>query len=361
MSLSVVVLAVAVGACGNQPTASTTTSAPAPSTTLAESTTATTTTTTGALAPEELAEAELEQAMTLVRSTECASFNATRNLIETVDGDIAVDDMVVHIPLSGEEIDRMIATGRLFDSTTGAEPFTTADDDWLSIVHGLLWFNHRRNFQLFAAYQTVGIELTFGRRDGSTDDADVDRLSWNGELVTVPGGSELEFNVFSLFAEPPLESAVGEEAATIARERVIEWITAIEPVVANPFAVTELEPVAGDLPEVKNLLCVLVATEWSRADDAIQGHDDDRNWLLEHGDEVFTQEVAIHELLLAAEYLEIMFDHLARTDVDWYRADSVDLSQSPDGITSSTEYVELWRQGIADALGRYHVMINRDD
>ena len=390
-ALIMVALVLSVGACGKgdsaQPAATTTaepaTTSASPATTLPATTTTSATTTTPPLTTPPVAaldavlpdaSPELRRAVEAAFDSECVTReSATEVLLSRVSGDLGVDSMasVTEIGESG----LYVATGLLF---TGEYPVTTTDDFDLAQIHSELYMNHIRSYVAlfrwamspmdFEVYHrplsdlrsedgfdaaTVPVVARWGAPPGPIDMADYGqelRLEWQGVETTIP------FSFYSLLRPPDSDLTVAEDARIEAWEIAeghIERIAAIASGITETAA-PQLEEMSEELVDLKSLFCVLLATEQQIAEAELLGHEFDIAWH-QNNMEIFFREVAAQEALLAIEYLDVIVDHLARSDVDWLRSADVDLSQSiTDNSTSTSEYVYLWLTGIQSTLSSCH-------
>lgn len=300
--------------------------------------------------------AELAAARQLAHGGGCVTWNAAATLVDAVEGDLGVDDMAVATGGTGS-VDTILMTGQLFDSRGGSVAFTLIQDDHLADIHAMLLFNHLRTYELAAAYQLAGLQVEFQSRPTLLSPEEDGSLvaAWDGSTVSFADGEESALSPFDMSPALNRDAAVGDAAADLARFQVDEWLQGLRPMLAEPRGVVALEGSSAELEGVRELLCVLFATEWTAADAAIAGHEEDAEWLRANAT-AFLPELRVHELMLLGEYLDLITDYMNRPEIDWFRAPSVDMSQMVDGVTSATEFVELWRYGAADALARYDAL-----
>lgn len=300
---------------------------------------------------------ELEAAILAAEETDCFFENATRDILAQVDDDMGAQDMGLYGDSEGVSY---VLSGLVGIRFAGPSwwPFTTASSD-LAKIHAQLFFNHQRTVASLDVFLDRPVEVWIdGTGDPLVNPPENVIAVWDGFEIAYSDGDTISFPAVGPLRDPDAQLAVSQEARLLVWERIDAWVTELLGVIdtqPDPLwhAVRGLED-GGLSTSMVPLLCVALATEWSISDNESSAT------LLEelrNDPSIFFSELAVQELLLATEYLQIIEEHLSQPDVDWFRAADVDESQAVDGVTSSSEYVVLWHQAALHVLNRYRILV----
>jgi hypothetical protein len=328
-----IALALVLGACGGTggqetTTSLATTSATTPTTSTSTQTTTTTTTATMTTSEGGAALAELDEVVAAASNSDCAAQNRTRELISAVEGD----------PLFEQ-------TGVIYTLSTGDEtPFSVAEHP-LNRIHFLLYLNLRRAlFALHAFIEVPPERVDFYGHYGLVPFTEDDIIgSWSGERLEFVGDDPTDLTAFAFLRTPPIELRLSEEALDLAWMQAEDWLELVDESLppASVESALPLEDLVVDLDRQIALLCAILATEYRVTEAALMAADADQAWLLDNVD-IFFDELAVQNLLLMTEVIQVIDDRMSDPSIDWFRADGVDRSEAIDGTTSTTEYVAWW-------------------
>lgn len=350
-------LVVVSTACGNgnaglsdEPITTTTDTATSQTTASRPTTTTTTRPPTTTTTPQE----ELAASMARAGSSSCSSENVTRSIVEAFgDQDVAFDQLGIYGTPRGEGGPDLIVLYALIASRLDVSwwSFTTAEGE-IGELHSLLFFNHQRGIQSLGVFIQAPEPVVVAATDDLEAVPPVEIAAvWDAFKVEFSGGDTFSFPANELLRNPDQELALGQEARILAWEQIDEWVSELSETidVVDWRALQVLE--GGWLSTAMvPVLCATLATEWQISDELASSPSADQS--------AFFREIAIQELLLATEYLEAIEAYMSRPEIDWWRAPDVDESQNAnDGVTSSSEYVVLWKEAALDALNRYRIWV----
>lgn len=300
---------------------------------------------------------ELEAALLAAEETDCFFENATRDILAQIDDDMGADDMGLYGDSDGVSY---VFYGWLGSRSAGPSwwPFTTASSD-LAKIHAQLFANHQRVVASLGVFLDSPVEVWIdGTGDPLINPPENVIATWDGFEIAYSDGETITFPAVGPLRDPDAQLAMSQAARLLVWERIDSWVTELNGVIdieADPpwDAVLGLE--AGDpSTSMVPLLCVALATEWRISDE-----ESSATLLaeLQNDPSIFFRELAVQELFLLTEYLQVTEEHLSQPGVDWFRGEGVDESQAADGVTSSSEYVFLWHSAALDVLNRYRIWV----
>lgn len=279
--------------------------------------------------------------------TSCTDLNQVAAIL-----DLAADQTPLHIDdmaitTAGDQdvgVDTVALTGQLFFS--GADAWTAAGDDATRRVHALLLGNHLVTDVLAATFTGQPMEITLLEGSptvGASDDEVA--ATWDGDTLQV-GEETFELGVGNLAASPVEAPELPPELLDRAVARLGGYLEeTIAPAAADVTDMSGLEDLAGDLDAWRVVACGALYRTFTTVEDEGLTLQDPR------GARLVEQELALQDAMVALDYLEVVTARGRETD--WLRAPDADTTAAIDGVDSDSEYLELFRQGLVDAIDRF--------
>ncbi len=297
----------------------------------------------------------LATAMTAASDTACYQEDSL-SLIVTADelGSLQVSQ-IQQSSQDGDLNFNMITPG-MAGGGIGTQVTSSAPSD-VALRHAEILFNHRA--PIFALTDWLGwvppemeqdgeayISLVTPGEGESGESSVI--ASWNGRSITRSDGSVEERSYHDYLAFP--DESLGLDAESDAEVQTIlsEWTTDTWEAAAGLLehdlqSATNLEYLYNNRDVIRQQACALLGTAWVRSDTTLTADQEDPTAVL-------LEEAAAQHLMLSLEYLDLLGGYLDEPEVDWLRAEGIDLDTGFLAGDTPGTIISFWTNMLLEAL-----------
>jgi hypothetical protein len=254
------------------------------------------------------------------------------------------------------DLDFNMVTPGMAGGGIGNQVTSSATDD-IAAIHAEMLFNHRAPvFALTDWLDWVPPEMEedgeaymslVAPADGDSDEAEL-VASWNGQTITKADGSTEERSYHTYMAVPDETLGLDAETEDEARSLVATWRTDTLEAGAGLLqrdlqSATNLEYLYEHRDPIRQQACALLGTAWVNSDTVLTGGIEDPSTVL-------LDEVAAQHLMLSLDYLDLLGGYLNEPEIDWLRAEGIDLDTGFFAEDNPGTIINFWTNMLLEAL-----------